>query len=89
MRTTSTTTIIGLIITGVVVIAGGVGSVYAQMASVMAYTDQSVGALRSEQLVVHKETNESIEQLKKDLGEVKKDTAVMRAILEERFARKK
>lgn len=70
--------IIGLIMTGVLLIGGVVQSGLEIKESARNYTDEKTEKLRQEQMIATKE-------LKEDISEMKKDTAVIRTIIEERF----
>lgn len=72
--------IIGLVISGAVLVAGGVGSGYKAISDSKEYTDTSVKELRIEQ-------TQKMDKLAEDLSEVKQDVAVVRTILEERFGK--
>ena len=72
--------IIGLVISGVVLVAGGVGSGYKAISDSKEYTDTSVKELRIEQ-------TQKMDKISEDLSDVKQDVAVTRAIIEERFGK--
>ena len=74
--------IIGLVISGVVLVAGGVGSGYKAISDSKEYTDTSVKELRIEQ-------TQKMDKLSEDLSDVKQDVTVIRTLLEERWGKKK
>lgn len=74
--------IIGLIMTGAIMVSGVVASGYKISEDSKEYTDENIRYLREEQ-------SQKMEKLGDDLNSVKQDVAVVRIILEERFGKKR
>ena len=74
--------IIGLIVSGAVLIGSAVGSGYKAISEAKDYTDTNIRWLREEQ-------SEKVDKMSDKLAEVQQDVVVIRTILEERFRPKK
>ena len=71
---------IGIVMSGVFLVGGAVASGFKLKEDARDYTDAQVLELRQEQTAATKELSE-------DIADMKRDTAVIRTIIEERFSR--
>ena len=80
MRDGKTLKVIGLLISGVILVGGAVASGYKAVYEAREYTDENIKFLRTEQA-------EKMDEIQGDVTEMKEDIAVIRTIIEERFSR--
>ena len=69
-------------------LSGSIWGINIKAEEAKTYTDSNIRYLRDEQKQDIQEIQEDIQVLQRDVGEMKKDTAVTRAIIEERFGKK-